>query len=38
MKDVSLRIYPMCRHEILNEINKEDIYEDVLAWIEKKTK
>lgn len=30
---VSLRIYPLCRHEILNEINKEEIYEDVTDWI-----
>lgn len=36
MMDVSLRIYPLCRHEILNEINKEEIYEDILQWIEKK--
>ena len=35
MTDVSVRIYPLCRHEILNEINKEEIYEDVLVWIEK---
>ena len=34
MKDVSVRIYPLCRHEILNEINKIEIYEDVLQWIE----
>lgn len=36
MKDVSVRIYPLCRHEILNEINKKEIYEDVLQWIESK--
>lgn len=35
MKDVSLRIYPLCRHEILNEINREEIYEDVARWLEK---
>ena len=34
LQDVSVRIYPLCRHEILNEINKEEIYEDVLQWIE----
>lgn len=33
MQDVSLRIYPLCRHEILNEINREEIYEDVVQWI-----
>ena len=36
MTDVSVRIYPLCRHEILNEINKEEIYEDVIQWMESK--
>lgn len=36
MTDVSVRIYPLCRHEILNEINKEEIYEDVAQWIRDK--
>lgn len=36
MTDVSVRIYPLCRHEILNEINKEEIFEDVAQWIENK--
>ena len=35
MKHVSTRIYPLGRHEILNEINKEEIYEDVAQWIAK---
>lgn len=35
MEDVSIRIYPMGRHEILNEINRKDVYQDVLHWIEK---
>lgn len=33
MADVSIRIYPLCRHEILNEINKEEIFRDVSGWI-----
>ena len=36
MRDVSVRIYPLCRHEILNEINKDEIFEDVAQWLEKK--
>lgn len=36
LRDVSVRIYPLCRHEILNEINKDEIFEDVLQWIETK--
>ena len=35
MTNVTTRIYPLCRHEILNEINKEEIYEDVAQWITK---
>ena len=38
MTNVSVRIYPLCRHEILNEINREEVYEDVAQWIEKVTK
>lgn len=36
MTDVKTKIYPLCRHEILNEINKEEVYEDVLHWIQTK--
>jgi len=35
MEDVSIRIYPLCRHEILNEINREEVFEDVFQWIGK---
>lgn len=33
MTNVSVRIYPLCRHEILNEINKREIYENVAQWL-----
>lgn len=36
MTDVSVRIYPLCRHEILNEINREEVYEDITQWIAEK--
>lgn len=36
MTDVSVKIYPLGRHEILNEINKEEVYGDVVRWIEKR--
>lgn len=36
MADVSTKIYPLGRHEILNEINKDQVYADVLGWIESK--
>jgi len=31
--DVDVRIYPLCRHEILNEINRQEIFEDIGEWI-----
>lgn len=33
MINVACRIYPDCRHEILNELNKQEVYEDVAAWL-----
>ncbi len=36
MTDVSCRVYPLCRHEILNELNKTEIYEDVSQWLTEK--
>ena len=33
MKRVSTKLYPLCRHEILNEINREDVYKDIHSWI-----
>ncbi len=34
-KDLSLKFYAGGRHEMLNETNKQEVYEDVLAWLEK---
>ncbi len=31
--ELSYRIYPEMRHEILNEIGREQVYEDVYQWI-----
>jgi alpha-beta hydrolase superfamily lysophospholipase len=31
--NVDLKLYPGGRHEILNEINREEVYCDVLGWI-----
>ena len=33
MQNVSVKLYPLCRHEILNEINRAEVYRDVLNWI-----
>ena len=34
MKNVSMKLYQDDRHEILNEDDKEQVYADVLGWIE----
>ncbi|WP_130812888.1 alpha/beta fold hydrolase [Olsenella sp. Marseille-P4559] len=34
--DVTVKIYPHMRHEILNEAGHEQVFADVLAWIEKR--
>ncbi len=33
MVNVTLKLYPQCRHEILNELNKQEVYQDVARWI-----
>lgn len=32
--DVSIKIYPNGRHEMLNETNRDEVYRDILDWIE----
>lgn len=36
IKDVELKIYPELRHDILNEIGREKVFDDISAWIEEK--
>ena len=36
VKDVELKLYKGGRHEMLNELNKEEVYEDILEWLNKK--
>ncbi len=33
VKDISYKIYPGARHELLNETNKEEVYRDIINWI-----
>lgn len=33
-RDVTLRLYPGGRHEMLNEVNREEVFADLLAWLE----
>lgn len=37
-RDVTIKIYPGARHEILNEINRQEVYEDILEWMTSKIK
>ena len=34
--DVTVKLYPGGRHEMLNERNKDEVYQDVLQWLEAK--
>ena len=34
-KQVSLKLYPGARHEVLNELNKDEVYGDILNFIRK---
>lgn len=37
MADVQRKIYPLGRHEILNELNRREIFTDVAGWMQEKT-
>ncbi len=34
MKDVAVKLYHGGRHEMLNELNRDEVYRDILNWIE----
>lgn len=36
MSDVTLKMYDGARHEVLNETNKEEVWQDVLEWLNSK--
>jgi alpha-beta hydrolase superfamily lysophospholipase len=35
LKEVSLVLYPEGRHEMLNEINRDEVIEDIVRWLNK---
>ena len=35
LDDVTLVLYPGARHEILNEINRDEVTADILAWLDR---
>lgn len=36
--EVSYKIYPECRHELINELNKDEVYSDISHWISKQSR
>ena len=38
MKDITVNIYPGLRHDILNEVGKEKVFDDINEWMEKRYK
>lgn len=34
MQDVECILYPECRHELINEWNKREIFRDILEWLQ----
>ena len=36
--DVTMKLYENARHEVLNEINRKEVYEYILKWLNEKTK
>ena len=33
-RDVSVRLYPDGRHEMFNELNKQEVMDDLLRWLD----
>ena len=36
LTDVTLRIYPQARHEVFNETNRDEVIDDLLAWLDQR--
>lgn len=34
VKDLTIKLYPGARHEVLNETNRGEVYDDILHWCE----
>ncbi|MEI6857922.1 alpha/beta fold hydrolase [Psychrilyobacter sp.] len=37
-RDLTLKLYAKGRHEMLNEINKWEVYDDLLTWLDRRVK
>jgi alpha-beta hydrolase superfamily lysophospholipase len=31
--DISYKLYPGVRHEILNDVSKEEVFSDIIEWL-----
>ena len=38
VKNVSFKLYKGGRHEMLNEINKEEVMNDIISWLDERDK
>ncbi|MFR8033722.1 MAG: alpha/beta fold hydrolase [Lachnospiraceae bacterium] len=36
IRDLEIKLYDGMRHELLNEVGKEEVYDDILSWLEKR--
>jgi len=34
IRDVTVRFYEGGRHEMLNEINRQEVFDDTIAWLD----
>lgn len=34
--NITFKLYPECRHELINELNNDEVYADILAWLHKR--
>lgn len=35
-RDLTVKLYPGARHELLNETNRDEVYADILTWLEER--
>ena len=38
IKDITLQLYPGDRHELLNETDRQQVYEDLYLWLDERIK
>jgi alpha-beta hydrolase superfamily lysophospholipase len=34
VQDVSVKLWPEARHEVLNETNRDEVMDEVVAWLD----